>query len=280
VTGQALRRAALAVAALGLAAGLAGAAPAFLLGTLPVLGILLWDILRGLRRGDAGLDLLAAISMLGALLLDEHLAAAVIALMVASGAFLEDFARARAKREMKALLARQPRHAARHGAAGLEEVPIEAIHLGDRILVRQGEVVPVDGKLDSAMAMIDAAALTGEAVPLRLALGAPILSGSTNAGEAFDLLAEKPAADSTYAGIIRLVEQAQSSKAPMARLADRWALGFLAATAAIALLAWLLSGDLRRVLAVLVVATPARSSSPCRWRSSPGCRAAPPSACW
>lgn len=255
-TGQALRRIALAVAALGLVAGLAGAKPALFIGMLPVLGILLWDILRGLRRGDAGLDLLAALSMLGALLLDEYLAGSVIALMVAGGAFLEDFARARAKREMTALLARQPRHAARHGAVGLEEVPIEILRPGDRILVRQGEVVPVDGILAANAAVIDAAALTGEAVPLRLAEGALILSGSSNAGEAFDLLATKPAAESTYAGIIRLVEQAQSSKAPLARLADRWALGFLAATAAIALLAWLVSGDPRRVLAVLVVATP------------------------
>ncbi|RYJ03178.1 MAG: cadmium-translocating P-type ATPase, partial [Acetobacteraceae bacterium] len=185
-----------------------------------------------------------------------NLAAAVIALMVAGGAFLEDFARARATREMTALLARQPRHAARHGASGLEEVPIDAIRPGDRILVRQGEVVPVDGCLASAAAVVDASALTGESVPLRLTRDAAILSGTTNAGEAFDLQAMKPAAESTYAGIIRLVEQAQSSKAPMARLADRWALGFLAVTAAIALLAWLVSEDPRRVLAVLVVATP------------------------
>ncbi|RYJ01202.1 MAG: heavy metal translocating P-type ATPase, partial [Acetobacteraceae bacterium] len=100
VTGQALRRTALVLAACGLAAGLAGARPALLLGTLPVLGILIRDIVQGLRRGDAGLDLLAALSMLGALLLDENLAASVIALMVAGGAFLEDFARARATREM------------------------------------------------------------------------------------------------------------------------------------------------------------------------------------
>ena len=254
--GRALRHATLAVAAIGLVAGLAGVRSAWLIGTLPALGVLLWDIVQGLRRGDAGLDLLAALSMLGALLLDEYLAGAVIALMVAGGAFLEDFARARAKREMTALLARQPRHAARHGTMGLEEVPIEVLRPGDRILVRQGEVVPVDGTLAGAAAVIDAAALTGEAVPLRLAEGALILSGSSNAGEAFDLLATKPAAESTYAGIIRLVEQAQSSKAPMARLADRWALGFLAATAAIALLAWLASADPRRALAVLVVATP------------------------
>ena len=114
---------------------------------LPVLGLLLWDILQGLRRGDAGLDLWRRCRWPG-LAAGQELAGPVIALMVAGGAFLEDFARARARREMTALLARQPRHAARHGAAGLEEVPIEAIRPGDRILVRQGEVVPADGTLD------------------------------------------------------------------------------------------------------------------------------------
>ncbi|MBK1660384.1 heavy metal translocating P-type ATPase [Paracraurococcus ruber] len=262
MTGHGLRVLLLAWAAGGLALGLAfqalapGLAPsAFAAATLPVLAVLLRDILRGLLAGQAGLDLLAALSMAGALALGEPLAGAVVALMFAGGGFLEDHARARARAEMTALLARQPRRAARHGAAGLEEVAIEAIRPGDRLLVRQGEVVPVDGTALSA-AVLDTAALTGESLPQRIAAGAAVLSGATNAGEAFDLLAARPAAESTLAGIVRLVEQAQASRAPMARLADRWALGFLAVTLAIAAAAWALSGDARRVLAVLVVATP------------------------
>jgi heavy metal translocating P-type ATPase len=232
------------------------AAPAtFALTTLPVLAVLLRDIVQGLLRRNAGLDLLAALSMAGAVLLGEELAGAVVALMFAGGSFLEEFARERARREMTALLARQPRHATRHGGQGLEEVPVEALRPGDRVLVRQGEVVPVDGRA-LGPAVLDTTALTGESIPATLASGDPVLSGSTNAGEAFDLEAERSAAESTFAGIIRLVEQAQASRAPMARLADRWALAFLAVTLALAAIAYLTSDDPRRALAVLVVATP------------------------
>jgi len=232
-----------------------GAPLVLALATLPVLAMLLRDILRGLLSGNAGLDLLAALSMAGALALGEALAAAVVALMFAGGSFLEAHARERARRAMTALLSRQPRRAARHGAQGLEEVPVEALRPGDRVLVRQGEVVPVDGKA-LGPAVLDTAALTGEALPARLAAGDTVLSGAGNIGEAFELRAEHAAGDSTLAGIIRLVEQAQASRAPMARLADRWALGFLGVTLAIGAVAWLVSEDPRRVLAVLVVATP------------------------
>ncbi|MCB4821705.1 heavy metal translocating P-type ATPase [Roseicella aerolata] len=257
-----LRLALLAWAGSGLALGLLlrwlapEAAPIVLtLATLPVLAVLLRDIVQGLLHGNAGLDLLAALSMAGALALGEELAGAVVALMFAGGSFLEEFARERARREMTALLARQPRRATRHGPSGLEEVPVEALQPSDRVLVRQGEVVPVDGRA-LGPAVLDTSALTGESIPVTLTMGDPVLSGSTNAGEAFDLEAEREAAASTLAGIIRLVEQAQASRAPMARLADRWALGFLAVTLAIAAAAYLASDDPRRALAVLVVATP------------------------
>ena len=257
-----LRLALLAWAAAGLLLGLAllwlapdAAGAVFALATLPVLAVLLRDIAQGLLRGQAGLDLLAALSMAGALALGEDLAAAVVALMFAGGSFLEEYARARARREMTALLSRQPRRAVRHGPQGLENVPIEALRPGDRVLVRQGEVVPVDGRA-LGPAVLDTAALTGEAIPSRIAAGEPVLSGASNAGEAFEFEAERAAGDSTLAGIIRLVEQAQASRAPMVRLADRWALGFLGATLLIAGAAYLASADPRRALAVLVVATP------------------------
>ena len=259
-------RALVAVPVSGLAIGLvllalghdAAASGAFALGAVPVLAVLLRDILRGLGRGETGLDLIAALSIGFALLLGEPLAAVVVALMFAGGQWLEEFARQRARREMTALLARMPRSATRHRADGtLETVPIAAITPGDRLLIRRGEVVPVDGQVaGAAPAVLDTAALTGEAMPVRVPPGAAVLSGSMNAGDAFDLLAERDAAGSTYAGIVRLVEQAQASRAPMARLADRWATGFLALTLALAAGAWLLAGDPRRALAVLVVATP------------------------
>ncbi|WAP68548.1 heavy metal translocating P-type ATPase [Jiella pelagia] len=225
-------------------------------GILPALMALLVEILRSLRSGEVGLDIVAALSMSAALAFGETLAAAVVAVMYSGGTFLESFAEGRARREMRDLLSRVPRTAARYRSGGLEDVPLDEIAPGDRLLIRQGDVVPVDGTVASEAAFVDTSALTGESLPVRLVGGADAMSGSTNAGEAFDLTATRPARDSTYAGIVRLVEEAQASKAPMSRLADRWSLGFLAVTVAIAFAAWWFTGDPIRAVAVLVVATP------------------------
>ena len=229
---------------------------AWFAGAAPVLLALLVDIARSLRRGDVGLDVVAALSMSAALIFGETLAASVVALMYSGGAFLESFAEGRARREMQDLLSRVPRTAIRHRDGGLEQVSLDAIEPGDRLLIRQGDVAPVDGVIMSDTALLDTSALTGESFPVRLTRGAEAMSGATNAGEAFDLVATRPAAESTYAGIVRLVEEAQRSKAPMARLADRWSVGFLAVTVALAFAAWWFTDDPIRAVAVLVVATP------------------------
>jgi heavy metal translocating P-type ATPase len=225
-------------------------------GVLPVLAALVVEIARSLLRGDVGLDIVAALSMSAALAFGETLAAAVVAVMYSGGTFLESFAEGRARREMRALLSRVPRTATRHRNGGLEEVPLDAVAPGDRLLIRRGDVAPVDGVVASEAAFLDTSALTGESLPVRLPRGGEVMSGSTNAGETFDLLASRRARESTYAGIVRLVEAAQKSKAPMARLADRWSLGFLAVTVALATAAWWFTGDPIRAVAVLVVATP------------------------
>ncbi|SCY66534.1 heavy metal-(Cd/Co/Hg/Pb/Zn)-translocating P-type ATPase [Microvirga guangxiensis] len=250
--------------ALGLVAGfiahLAGygpwSGPIWAVATVPVLAALLIDIVASLRRGDVGLDIVAALSMTGALAFGEHLAAVVVALMYAGGQYLESFAERRANREMTALLSRVPRTAIRHRNGRLEEVPLDAIAPQDLLLVRQGDVVPVDGTVADGVAVLDQAALTGESLPVQRGAGEPVLSGVTNVGGAFDLKATHRAAESTYAGIVRLIEAAQRSKAPMARMADRFAIWFLALTLLIAGGAWLWSGDPIRALAVLVIATP------------------------
>jgi heavy metal translocating P-type ATPase len=248
----------------GLAAGLAlhlGARAdlarlAWAAGVLPVLASLSVEILRSLARGEVGLDIVAALSMSAALFFGETLAAAVVAVMYSGGTFLESFAEGRARREMRDLLSRVPRSATRHRDGRLEDVPLDALRPGDRLLIRQGDVVPVDGYVESATAFLDTSALTGESLPVRLVKGAEAMSGSMNAGDAFDLRATHDARDSTYAGIVRLVEEAQRSRAPMARLADRWSLGFLAVTLLIAGAAWWFTRDPIRAVAVLVVATP------------------------
>ena len=254
----------LSIALLGLAAGLvlmvAGrgdlAALAWTAGVVPVLVALAVEILRSLAKGEVGLDIVAALSMTAALVFGEALAAAVVALMYSGGTFLESFAEGRARREMSALLSRVPRTATRKRDGALEEVPLDQLAPGDLLLIRQGDVAPVDGVVEGARAMLDQSALTGESMPIRLERGAEVMSGSTNTGEAFDLRATQIAADSTYAGIVRLVAAAQASKAPMARLADRYSLVFLAVTVALATAAWWFTGDPIRAVAVLVVATP------------------------
>lgn len=229
---------------------------AWTLGTLPVLLALFGQINASLRRGDVGLDVVAALSMSAALVFGESLAGNVVALMYAGGQLLESFAEGRARREMTALLGRVAFTAMRYRDHTLEEVPIATIRQGDRLLVRQGDVVPVDGHVAGGVAVLDLSALTGESIPKSLSRGGEVMSGSTLVGAAFDLIASRPAAESTYAGIVRLVEAAQASKSPMARLADRYAMWFLALTVSLAGAAWFLSGDPIRALAVLVVATP------------------------
>jgi heavy metal translocating P-type ATPase len=224
--------------------------------TLPVLAALLVEIVASLRRGDVGLDIIAALSMTAALLFGEQLAANVVALMYAGGQYLENYAEARARQEMTALLARVPRTALRHRGDALEEVPLDAIAPGDHLMIRRGDVVPVDGEVTAGLGVLDQSALTGESVPVQLRPGDAVMSGSANVGEAFDLVTVRRAAESTYAGIVRLVETAQRSRAPMSRLADRFAMVFLAVTIAVAGGAWLWSGDPVRAVAVLVIATP------------------------
>jgi heavy metal translocating P-type ATPase len=224
--------------------------------TLPVLAVLLIEIVTSLRRGDVGLDIVAALSMTGALVFGESLAASIVALMYGGGQYLESFAEKTARREMTALLSRVPRTAIRHRDGQLEEVALELLQPGDRLLIRRGDVVPVDGTVAEGVGILDQSALTGESLPVKIPLGEPAMSGSTNAGEAFDLVTTRRAAESTYAGIVRLVEAAQRTRAPMSRMADRYALLFLGLTIVLAAGAWALTGDPIRAVAVLVVATP------------------------
>jgi heavy metal translocating P-type ATPase len=245
---------------LGMAAQLLGAGswPSWIwaAATAPVLLVLLTEIVTSLRRGDIGLDIIAAVAMAAALGTRQFLAAVIVALMYAGGRYLEGVAEGHARREMTTLLGRVPRTAIRHRDHDLEEVALDLIEPGDRLLIRQGDVVPVDGTVLDGVAVLDQSALTGESIPVQQRKGDAVMSGSTNVGAPFDLFTMRPAAESTYAGILRVVESAQRSKAPMSRLADRFALGFLAVTLMLAAGAWYLSGSPLRAVAVLVVATP------------------------
>jgi heavy metal translocating P-type ATPase len=260
------RRAALlllAATASGLAAGglayLAGAGQAadvaWLVTAALGLGDAVWSAAESILRGRLSVDVIALLAVAGAVAVGELLAAAVISVMLTSGRFLEAWAAERARHDLNALLARAPRTARRYRHGSLETVPLEEIAVGDVLLVAPGDVLPVDGTVGADGAVLDESAMTGEARPAEHGPGETVRSGTLNAGGPFDLRATTSAGDSTYAGIVRLVSEAERSQAPFVRLADRYAMWFLPLTLAVAGLAWALGGA-ERAVAVLVVATP------------------------
>jgi heavy metal translocating P-type ATPase len=247
------------IAAGGLLALLSGPAPADAVWAATVALMLVpltWSVARSLMGGDVGVDVIALLAMAGALALGEYLAGAVIALMLAGGNALEAFASGRARRELTALVERAPRVARRRTETGWEEVQVDAVEVGDVLLVRAGEVVPTDGVIIDERAVIDESSLTGEPLPATYTHGHALRSGTANAGDAFELRATRRAGDSAYAALVRLVREAEERRAPFVRMADRYAVFFLPLTLAIAAGAWAISGDAVRALAVLVVATP------------------------
>jgi heavy metal translocating P-type ATPase len=223
-----------------------------IVGILP----LAYSVTIDLLHRQTGVDVIALLAMAGALALGEYLAGAVIALMLSSGRSLEAFADARAHRELSSLLERAPRSVHRYAGSELESIPIDEVRPADVLLVKQGEVVPVDGFLVSENCVLDESALTGESRPVERSKGEPLRSGAVNAGASLALRATATAEESTYAGIVRLIEEAEKQKAPFVRLADRYALVFVPVALVIAAAAWALTGDPVRALAVLVVATP------------------------
>lgn len=211
--------------------------------------------LAAVRHHQATVDVIAVLALAGALAVGEPFAGSMITVMLASGRLLEARAQARARRELGLLVARAPRTARLRVQDGMREVPVDEVARGDRILVGTGEVLPVDGRL-LGDATLDESALTGEAMPVEHPTGDEVRSGVVNAGPPIDLVATALASESTYAHVVRLVEQAQASSAPFVRAADRVAIYFVPLTLVLAGAAWALSGDPVRAVAVLVVATP------------------------
>jgi heavy metal translocating P-type ATPase len=213
-------------------------------------------VLAALRHGRAGVDLIAVLALGGTLAIGEFLAGALIALMLATGRTLEEAAQRRASHDLHALLTHAPRSARRRTAGEVATVPLEDVVVGDLLVVGPGETVPVDGRVESAEAVLDESVLTGESLQIARRRGDGVRSGVVNAGGAFELRATATEQDSTYAGIVRLAQQAGAESAPLVRLADRYAAWFLPLTLVVAALAWLVSGSAVRAVAVLVVATP------------------------
>ncbi|MGC8481426.1 MAG: heavy metal translocating P-type ATPase, partial [Acidimicrobiales bacterium] len=186
-----------------------------------------WWIYQSILDHRLGGDIVALLALVGTLVVHEELAGAVISMMLATGRALEHFASQRAERELRGLLARAPRWARRRRGGAIEKVLVEVIVPGDLLSVSRGDIVPTDGRVMSQKAILDESALTGEAFPVERAEDDLVRSGVVNVGDAFDLQATTTAAEGTYSGIVRLVHEAESQKAPLVRMADRYALWFL-----------------------------------------------------
>ncbi|MCI1748559.1 MAG: heavy metal translocating P-type ATPase [Acidipropionibacterium sp.] len=214
-------------------------------------------MIRDLRSGRYGVDLLAIVAILAAAAVGEYWASLVICLMVTGGEALEDYASARAGRSLSALLDNAPHEVGRINSDGLvDRISVDQVNVGDRIQVRPGEMVGVDGLLQVGNATVDESSLTGESMPVLRRPGEQLMAGSVNGPTAVVMRATATAADSQYQRIVALVREAQDSRAPFVSLADRVAVPFTAVSLAIAGLAWFLSGDAVRFAEVLVVATP------------------------
>ncbi len=210
----------------------------------------------GVFQGKLAADLVAALAIVTALILDQPLPGLIVVMMQTGGEAMERFAERRATEAVRALEAAAPRMAHRLAAGVTEDIPVERIAVGDRLLVRPGEMVPCDGIVTDGHSHVDASRLTGEPVPVVAQAGARLMSGSLNGEGPFTLESTAPASESQYARIVALVREAQASKSPLQRVADRYAVWFTPVTLALCGLAWYASGDPTRILAVLVVATP------------------------
>lgn len=217
---------------------------------------LLWDTIRQLIHGEFGVDVLALLAIGGSFILGQYLAGAIIVLMLSGGEALEAFALRRAKRSLTGLAERAPRIAHVQKGDEVVTVPADAIEVGTEVIVKPGEIIPVDGVVTEGESSVSEADLTGEPTPAGKVPGALTLSGSVNLDGLLRVQATRRSAESQYAQIIKLVQEAQERKAPIHRLADRYAVWFTALAVAIAAVAWIVSKDSLYALAVLVVATP------------------------
>lgn len=209
-----------------------------------------------LREGSFGIDILAVTAIGSTIAVGEYWAALVVCLMLTGGEALEDYAENRAGAELTSLLEGAPTVAYRQTDSGVEDIDIDAVVVGDQLVVRPHEAIPVDARLVSEAALVDESQLTGESMPVHHDEGDLLMSGSMNGSVTIEIVAEKTAANSQYQRIVSLVNEARESKAPFVRLADRVAIPFTLLAFLIAGTAWALSGDPMRFAQVLVVATP------------------------
>lgn len=217
---------------------------------------MLVGMVKTLRSGKYGVDLLAILAVVATLAVGEYWAAMVILVMLTGGDALEDYAAKKANTELKAPLDNSPRFAHVVTPDGSKDVPVNDVPVGAKIIVKPGELVPIDGLIIKGTGEFDESSLTGEARPVAKTVGDTVMSGSINGDEAITLTVTKLAKDSQYQQLVKLVQEAEQTPAHFVRLADRYAVPFTVAAILVSLLAWWLSKDPRRFAEVLVVASP------------------------
>lgn len=245
------------IAAAGLVAGLVARSEVVFLVTLVVGGApLVAQTLRGMLRGRFAADIVATLAIITAVVLGQYFAGVVVVLMQSGGEALEAYAMQRASSSLEALLARAPKIAHRLRGEQVEDVPVDSVVIGDTLIVRPGDLVPVDAEVMSGTSSVDQSAITGEPLPIRAVAGTHLLSGSINLDGALQVRAMRPSAQSQYQQIVVMVERARMEKPPIQRVADRAAVWFTPVTLLMCAIAYLVTGTTVSVLAVLVVATP------------------------
>jgi len=218
---------------------------------------LVWNTLRGTLRGKFASDIIAMLAIIAAIVLDQAFAGVIVVLMQSGGEAIEKYGLRRATSTLDDLLARAPRLARRKSSESiLEEIKVEQVKIGDVLIVRQGDLIPVDGTIIAGMAEVDESALTGEPLPRSKTIGDSVMSGSVSESGGFEMRADKLSEESQYSRIVKLVEQAQDEKPPIQRLADRYAVWFTPIALALSGVAFLITLNPVSVLSVLVVATP------------------------
>lgn len=219
-------------------------------------GPVVYQTFREMLHKHFASDIVAMMAIIASIILNDAFPGVIIVLMQSGGKALEDYAYRRASSSLDALLSRAPRIAHRKTNHVLEEIPVSSIQINDIMVIRPGDLIPVDGEITSSEAQIDESSLTGEPLPRTKKNGESVFSGTVNVGGAFEIKATKKSEESQYSKIVKLVKKAQEEKAPIQRLADKYAVWFTPITLGISAIGWMLTNNFETILSVLVVATP------------------------
>ncbi|MGA6991338.1 MAG: heavy metal translocating P-type ATPase, partial [Nitrososphaeraceae archaeon] len=218
---------------------------------------ILFETIKGMLRGHFASDIVAMLAITTAIVTNEAFPGVIIVIMQSGGKALEDYAFRKATSSLDELMARSPKIARRKITENeIEDVKVEQIRIGDHLVIRSGDLVPVDGTIISETAQVDESALTGEPLSKIKHSGEEVFSGTVNTGDIFEIKAKRISDESQYSKIVKLVKKAREEKAPIQRLADRYGVWFTPITLAMCVFGWLLTQNPQTILAVLVVATP------------------------